>query len=78
MNLNQIQDHISNSEQNIDNDCYQVSDSDDSYNSNNDVNLEFNFQEDENENNLLTNILNYFFSLFNRDEKKTNILLDDN
>lgn len=76
MSLNQIQDNISETEQELDYDCYQISDSDESYTATNDVSLAYDDEESDNqENNLLTNLIDYFFSLFKND--KSDKLLDN-
>jgi len=72
MNLNKIQDNIYQTEQEIDYDCYQISDSDDSYHSNNDINLAYNeesYKEEEEiydngENALIRNLISYILRLF--------------
>jgi hypothetical protein len=67
MSLNQIQDNIYETEQELDYDCYQISDSDESYNPSNDLNLVYDVEEyDNQENNLLTKLIDYFLSLFKK------------
>ena len=77
MSINQIQDNIYETEQELNYDCYQISDSDESYNSINDVSLAYDDEEcDNQENNLLTILIDYFFSLFKND--KSDRLLNNN
>ena len=59
-------------------DCYQISDSDDSYNSVDELNLNYIETNSESDDNIIMQYLKYFFNLISSKEKKKPLIVDDN
>ena len=59
-------------------DCYQISDSDDSYNSVDEQNLHYIETNLKSDDNIIIQYLKYFFNLISSKEKKEPLLVDDN